>query len=806
MSHSFSEQTVVNTNPFIELRNQGKVSKFELTQNLHLLGRDPSWSNIPIPNDWTVISRRQAVIQREGEDYRIYDGDRRKPSGNGIFLDHTRINLSQGYLLKNGAQLYIGQDPRYQITITYYNHKSKSFTTPSKRRLDLSGLQHWPVELGRSPHPNNYSAMQLDAPTVSRLHATIYPDNKGGHILQDHSTNGTFVNGKRLEKRQELNRGDTIQIGPYNILYTGKSLELNSTTNNIRLDAHKLCLRVKDKQQREKTILNNLSLVIEPGQLVALVGGSGAGKSTLMKSLLRIAPLSSGVVYLNGDDLRQNWAIYRSGLGYVPQDDIIHPNLTVEEVLTYACKLRLPPDTDLKQEVTNTLEQIKLSHVRHTLVSNLSGGQRKRVSIGVELLADPKLFFLDEPTSGLDPGLDKEMMQLLREQADRGRTVILVTHATGNIEVCDRIAFLGLGGNLCYFGPPKEALSFFQMPQSDFKYFADIYIELNKGTTTEEISQRVDLWSSRYLNSPQYSSYIRNTLSPGKQDQQSTDTAVKTGISPLKQLVLLSQRYWKLVNRDRVSLIIALISAPITVALTALSLGDENPLAKVSDSDITQASLALRLLFIFSCIAIWIGLSNSIQEIAKESAIYFRERLLNLGLIPYIGSKFVIRGFIALLQTILMTIAVILVFKSPGSDLIPWYLGFAITTFLTLIASTSLSLMISAWVDNENKGNSLLPLIMIPQIILSGVLFTLKGWSSKLSWFMLSRWSVGAYGAIADVNSIAPSVPNMEKVFEPSPVYDATWENLTLNWGILLAHSWVYLITTLILQKRKDVF
>ena len=211
------------------------------------------------------------------------------------------------------------------------------------------------------------------------------------------------------------------------------------------------------------------------------------------------------------------------------------------------------------------------------------------------------------------------------------------------------------------------------------------------------------------------------------------------------------------------------------------------------------------MLFIFSCIAIWIGLSNSIQEIAKESAIYFRERLLNLGLIPYIGSKLLVRGLIALAQTILMTLAV-LIFTSPEPELLPWSVGFGITTFLTLVASTCLSLMISAWVDNENKGNSLLPLIMIPQIILSGVLFTLEGWSSKLSWLMLSRWSVGAYGAMANVNAMAPSTPGLEEIFEPSSVYDATWENLGLNWGILLAHTAVYLLVTLIIQKRKDVF
>ncbi len=804
MTNSFAEQTVVNTKPLIELNNQGQIQRFELTRNTHHLGRLAEWSDLLVPVDWNVISRKQAVIQREGTDYRIYDGDRENPSGNGMFIDNTRITLSEGYLLKHGVQLYIGQDPRYQIILRYINSKSSSqITVPSRRKLNLSGLEGR-VELGRSPQPNNYYSMQLDAPTVSRLHATIYLDGKGGHILQDHSTNGTFVNGTRLEHKVLLKRDDTIQIGPYILIYTGESLELNNATNNIRLDAHQLCRKVKDKNKQEKIILNNLSLAIEPGQLVALVGGSGAGKSTLMKSLLGIAPLSSGEVFLNGDNLAQNWGIYRSQIGYVPQEDIIHYNLTVKEVLTYACRLRLPPDTDIEQVVSNTLEQIKLSHVANTLVSQLSGGQRKRVSIGVELLADPKLFFLDEPTSGLDPGLDKEMMELLQEQAQRGRTIVLITHATANIEVCDRIAFLGLGGNLCYFGPPKGALSFFQMPKIDFKYFADIYLKLNEGKA------KVEEWSRKYLSSPQYSAYIKNTLSPGKQEQQTTDTAIKTGISPIKQLWLLCQRYWQLVIGDRTSLILALLSGPITILLTSFSLGEEQPLSFINNSpDITQASLALRLLFIFSCIAIWIGLSNSIQEIVKESAIYFRERLLNLGLIPYVGSKLIIRGGMAIAQTLLMTLA-ILVFEAPESDLINWYGGFAITTALTLIASTSLSLMLSAAVKDINKGNSLLPLIMIPQIILSGVLFIFEAetWSSKLSWLTLSRWSVAAYGALVDVNSIAPEMPDMNElsqIFQPSDVYTANWENLLLNWGILLVHAVVYFIATLIIQKSKDI-
>ncbi len=820
MTGNYSNRTVVSTEPYLELDNQGRKEILTLKDGTNYLGRDPSWANIPTPKDWNVISRKQAIIEKEGNNFRIYDGDRynQKPSGNGIFLNQSRINLTEGHILKNGEQLHIGQDPRQQITLTYYNPRLGEMSIPSVRRLKLKGLQNWPVELGRAPNPHSTASMELDAPTVSRLHATINPDGKGRYILQDRSTNGTFVNGNRLEKSYTLNKEDTIQIGPYVLLFTGEALELTNATNQIRLDAHRLTFRVKDKKGEIFTILNEVNLVLEPGQLVALVGGSGAGKSTLMKALLGIAPISSGNVYLNGDNLRKNWPVYRSQVGYVPQDDIIHRELTVEEVLGSACQLRLPPDTNIEEVITNTLEQIKLSHVRNTLVTKLSGGQRKRVSIGVELLADPKLFFLDEPTSGLDPGLDKEMMLLLREQADRGRTIALVTHATDNIGICDRIAFMGLGGNLCFYGPPEEALPFFQQyagrfDSEHFGDFADIYIELNKGKNKAAIAERVSYWSEKYANSPEYKSYIQNSLSPGKENQQAAKSnSTKTGISPIAQLSLLCKRYWKLVSRDTTSLILTLLAGPITIALTGLPLRNEQPLSVVDEPSITQGSLALRLLFIFSCVAIWIGLSNSIREIVKEAAIYFRERLLNLRLLPYLASKLLIRGGLALAQTILIAAVVLLVFEAPESELIPWYLGFAITTFLTLLASSSLSLMLSAMVKTENEGNGILPLIMIPQIIFSGVLFNLEGWSSKLSWLMLSRWSIGAYGSLADVNAMAPQ-PNqilteeiINDIFKATPVYETTWNNLGLNWGILIAHTLIYAIVALIVQRRKDIF
>ena len=821
MSGNYSKETVLATvdRPYIELDNQGQKKILNLTQDINYLGRDPEWANMQVPREWKVVSRRQAIIAQEGNNFRIYDGDRQnqKPSGNGIFINQLRINLTEGHILKNGEPLQVGQDPRQQIILTYYNPKRSEMTMPRVRRLNLKGLQNWPIELGRSPNFNS-TFMELDAPTVSRLHATINPDGKGNYLLQDHSSNGTFVNGNRLKKPSLLNKGDALQIGPYVLLFTGQALKLTNANNQIRLDAHELIFRVKDKKGETFTILNDVDLVLEPGQLVAFVGGSGAGKSTLMKALLGIASISSGNVCLNGDNLRQNWAVYRSQVGYVPQDDIIHRDLTVEEVLSSACQLRLPPDTDVKTIIGNTLEQIKLSHVRNTFVSRLSGGQRKRVSIGVELLADPKLFFLDEPTSGLDPGLDKEMMILLREQADRGRTIALVTHATDNIDICDRLAFMGLGGSLCYYGPPKLALSFFQQhsgnfPDEKFDDFADIYIELNKGKNKAAIAERVKYWSEKYTNSPECKTYIQNSLSPGKENQQvAKSNASKTGVSALAQLFLLCQRYWKLVSRDTTSLVLTLLAGPVTIALTGLPLRNQQPLRIVDTPSITQASLALRLLFIFSCVAIWIGLSNSIREIVKERAIYFRERLLNLGLLPYFTSKLFIRGGLAIAQTILITAVVLLIFEAPQSNLISWSVGFAITTFLTLLASTGLSLMLSALVKTENEGNGILPLIMIPQIIFSGVLFTLEGWSSKLSWLMLSRWSIGAYGSLADVNAMA-SEPNstlssqmLDEIFKSTPVYNATWENLGLNWGILIAHTLIYTTIALIIQRRKDIF
>lgn len=790
-----SSQTVFSNIPYLIFNNQGQIlPPVPLTKQYHIFGRDHIRADIVLPSNWTVISGIHGRIQKMGNDYYIFDGDGHKPSTNGLFLNNRRVSINQGVKLENGIGLKIGQDPTNWIILNYFDSSgSQTAPPPSHRSISLKNRS---VLLGRDPNAN----LILDSPIISRRHGVIDQDSQGRYIIRDFSTNGIFVNGQKVNGAMILTLGCKIQLGPYILVLQGDELILADQGDNIRLDAQNIMRIVRNKQNQPITLLNDITLPIEPGQFVALVGGSGAGKSTLMRTLLGIDPTTNGIVYLNGESLRKNFNIYRTQIGYVPQSDIVHKNLRVIDVLNYAAKLRLPPDINVKEVVEKTLQQIEMSDRRDVFVKALSGGQLKRVSIGVELLADPKLFFLDEPTSGLDPGLDKKMMQLLRKLADEGRTIILVTHATSNIKQCDRIVFMGAGGHLCYFGPPKDCYHFFNIQTNDF---ADIYIKLE---TKEAVLQE----SQKFRNSSYYQNYIENRLSIGQKATTQTQPQ-KVKPSFLQQLLILTQRYLKLVLEDKVNLFLSLVTAPVGIALINIAIRDKEPLIIPQELEASLAPLALRVLFVFTSAALWVGLSTSLQEIVKEADIYLRERLVNLGLFSYLGSKLLVLGTLAVIQTILMTGAILLGFESPQPDLISWSIGAGITSFLTLFTCMSLGLMVSAMVKNSTQANSALPLLLIPQIIFSGVLFDMEGAGEVVSWLMLSSWSVRAFASLVNVNAMVPEaqvLPDGTEIplpFAGDTIYNATWHNLSLNWGMLGVHTLVYLIVTLILQKRKDI-
>jgi ABC-type multidrug transport system ATPase subunit len=801
--------------PTLILNNQGQTLSMALTQPEHRLGRDPSWADLVVPPDWSVLSRCHARLRQQGDHYFILDGDGQKPSSTGLFIQHRRITVDyypQGYCLQPGTVIQVGQNPKNLITLTYDGPGQ-----PATGGVTGNGvsLQHQAIVIGR----DSQAQLCLDAPSISRRHAVIEQDARGRYMLHDYSTNGIFIDGVRVNKTAVLPDNSVIRLGPYLLRRQGDQVVLADSGSSIRLDAYQLMREVQDEKGIRRRILNEVSLAIEPGQFVALVGGSGAGKSTLMTTLLGTSPTTSGFVLLNGEDLRKNFNIYRTEIGYVPQDDIIHRDLTVLEVLSYAARLRLPSDADIRQVVSKTLTQIEMVNQKDTLVKKLSGGQRKRVSIGVELLADPKLFFLDEPTSGLDPGLDQKMMHLLRKLADEGRTVILVTHATNSIRLCDRVVFMGRGGRLCYFGSPDDALAFFaDIPPHDRpREFADLYTYLDAldcpdaGQQEQIREQRIEQTVQRYKQSSDYHRYIGSQLNEESRAALGNIPPQQVKRSPLDQLTLLSQRLNQLLLRDHVNLGLALFTAPIAIGLITLALGDQSPFVLGEEDNPTLASLALRVLFVFTCAGIWVGIASSLQEIVKEAAIYTRERLVNLGLLAYLGSKSVIFIGLGVVQALLMTLAIIWGFTAPEPSQLPWPVGIGITSFLTLYTAMCLGLMVSAFSKNGSQANSALPLLLVPQIVFAGVLFDMDGAGKILSWLMLSRWSIGAYASLVDVNSLVPTPTELPdgsfipQPFEPTSTYDPTWENLALNWGLLLAHSLLYLAITAGVQKRKDI-
>lgn len=839
-------ETVFGNAPHLYVAAQGRSLDFALTADRHVLGRDRALADLVVPSEWATVSGYHAVLVKRGDDYWIFDGvnpTTGQPSTNGLLFQNARMADTEangsGLRLVHGAKLQIGQNPLTAVTLTYFD-PARALSLRESRSLEQGvsiDLARDQVLLGRSVD----AAIELNSPLVSRQHATIERSGSG-YVLHDLSTNGTFINGVRVHKQAPLPDNAVIKIGPYFLVRRGDRLDLSDDGNRIRLDADRLSLNGRRREwvglaglgkdqlegdktawfglQRKRTFprLQNVTMPIEPGQLVALVGGSGAGKSTLMRTLLGIEQPDTGTTYINSTALRDNFNLYRNQIGYVPQQDILHRDLTVQEALTYTAKLRLPTDQSLATRVEQALRDVDMAHKTDDLVRDLSGGQLKRVSIAAELIADPKLFFLDEPTSGLDPGLDKKMMQLLRKLADEGnRTIVLVTHATANIDLCDRVAFLGRGGKLCYFGPPQDALDFFQAESGDF---ADIYLALEPGDAAAT-SEAVNHWAAEFRDSKDYTTYVDQRLVRQEANANAStllssnmsESAGQSGLqrAPIRQWQTLSDRYLRMVGRDRLKLAIALLTGPVAIGLICLAVRNFEVLHP-STTDARSASLALRVLFVFTCAGLWVGLSGAIQEIVKEQEIYSRERLVNLGLFPYLASKLAVLGGLALIQTALTVLVIALGFKHPEPTTLPWLLGVSLTTFLTLVSSLSLGLLISSSTSNSAQANTLVPLILLPQIIFSGVLFKMEGAGEYVSWLMLGRWSVGAYGSLVNVNAMVPlnmpPMPNgqpMPLPFEATPVYEPNWGNLGWNFAAFGIHILVYWVLMACLQKRKDL-
>lgn len=609
----------------------------------------------------------------------------------------------------------------------------------------------------------------LDQPLVSRHHADLVWQGDH-HLIRDlGSQNGTWVNGTPVRGERRLQPGDVVQIGTFRLTYDGDSLDSFDQRGAIRIDAADIERRVG-----ERLLLAPTTLSIEPCEFVAIVGGSGAGKSTLMTALCGFARATAGRVAINGDDLYAGYDAYRSIIGFVPQDDILHRALPVARALYHAARLRLPPDTapgEIQARIASVLDAVDMAEHADKRVDELSGGQRKRVSIACELLADPLLLFLDEPTSGLDPGLERKLMFTLRRLADGGRTVVLVTHATANIRMCDHIAFL-VGGRLAYFGPPSQALGYFGVDD-----FADIYAATDEPGAAER-------WATRYQTSLQHQKYAverpaRAPAAPSVEQRAENDRRRKSyAQSRWRQLSVLCRRYLELMAADRRNLALLLLQAPVIGLLLVL----------VSKRDGLVASRieAKKIVFMLATTGVWFGVINSAREICKELSVLRRERLAGLRIGPYLGSKLLVLAGLVLVQSGLLFGVVALGTAMPHAGvLLPAPLEIYLTIVLSGLAGIALGLLVSAIATTPDKATSLIPIVLVPQVLFAGIMFALRGLPNAISYLVSARAAVDAMSATVDTNQL----PVPMGMLPPEAQYAHTPAVLLTAWALLAAHA-----------------
>ena len=744
-----------------------------------LLGRS-SQADLTVPQDWTLISGRHLELQlssdaQGGVSLQVRDGHQGKPSTNGTLLEQTLIPCDRWSPIEPGQRLQVGQPAHAAVQLWVVDNRAASASgeTPSGNDLLIARGSQCDV--------------QVEGPTISRVHCIIRTSGQGA-VLVDQSQNGVFVNDRRVQGQISLNAGDAIKIGTSQFLWLGDRLERSSSGRQYRIDVRDLWLKGR---------VNNANLSIEPGQLVAFVGGSGAGKSSLLTTIVGQNMEYSGTIRINGNELRHSYEAIKQEIGFVPQDDIVHLDLTVEEVLRFSAQLKLPDREQQRQAVERVLQELEIGHRRKALVRNLSGGQRKRVSIGVELIADPRILCLDEPTSGLDPGLDKRMMQLLRRLADGGRTVALVTHATNNVMLCDQVVFLGRGGNLCYAGPPQHCAAHFGV-EGDF---ADIYQHLE---TSDEAIAAIAEASRTNQQLPVLGDPSEGQSSgPSGSGKQHQKLGLGLLVQWFEQLSTLLARDMTLGLRDRTSLLLNCLTTPVAIALISFAANDRGIFLDTQKLDGNSYPDGLRALFVIVCATIWVGLSTSLQALVKERPIFRRERSFNLLPEAYMASKTAWMVLQALLQALLIMVAASLFFDPPLGEVLNWPLAVGLVGLLTLVAIGAQSLLVSSLVANSQQASSAAPLLLIPQLIFGGVLFVLQGQAAAVYPLFTSRWAMKALGIYTDIQGLIPKPPLVPKPLriDGASAYDVTAANLEQALTVLVVQALLLLLGTYLAIK-----
>ena len=638
------------------------------------------------------------------------------------------------------------------------------------------------VTIGRAPEND----LVLNDLLVSRRHAVLRRTGEQWELADLNSFNGTYVNGNRISSAV-IGPDDVVGIGHQLLVLSGDTLVEHVDTGDVSYEASNL----RVVTPKGKVLLADVSFALPERCFMAVVGPSGAGKSTLLGALTGFRPAGSGAVEYDGRDLYENYAELRHRIGFVPQDDILHTALTVRRALNYAARLRFPQDVSARernQRIEEVLGELGLTDRADQRIDSLSGGQRKRTSVALELLTKPSLLFLDEPTSGLDPGYEKSVMQTLRGLADDGRSVVVVTHNTAQLDLCDRLLILAPGGRLAYFGPPQQALGYFGCTD-----FADLFNLLEHDATTD--------WSGRFL-----ASAIHDALSgPHRIPRPAPPAAPAKAVrqqSALAQFVTLSMRYLAVIAADR-QYSVTLLVLPLLLSLFAHAVPGKAGLsiAKAIEVRSTQPSQLLVLLIIGGAL---MGCASSIREIVKERAIYQREHGIGLSRTAYLFSKLVVLTVITSLQALIL--GLLGGAALPAADqsvLLPWpRVEVALAVVAVTVVSMIIGLVISATIGNADRGMPLLVLVVMAELVLCGGMFGVRGRGplEYLAWLSPSRWAYAMGACTVDLNDLRRTLPGGDM----DPMWDYKLSSWLIAAGACAAQALVLVIVLVIQLKRLD--
>ncbi|MGW2987682.1 FHA domain-containing protein [Streptomyces goshikiensis] len=613
---------------------------------------------------------------------------------------------------------------------------------------------------------------------VSRLHAEFR--SMPGERFEIHdlgSHNGTYVNGQPLAKSGSavLGPNDIVGVGHSTFRIVGDRLEEFVDTGDVSFSARHLTVTVDGGKQ----ILKDVTFGVPEKSLIGVIGPSGSGKSTLLKALTGYRPANEGDVLYDNRNLYKQFAELRQRIGLVPQDDILHKELKVSTALKYAAKLRFPGDTaesERAARVDEVLRELKLDIHKDKKITSLSGGQRKRVSVALELLTKPSLIFLDEPTSGLDPGMDRDVMQLLRGLADDGRTVLVVTHSVAELGICDKLLVMAPGGSVAYFGPPDEALNFF-----GYTTWADVFSAFENYRDYD--------WAGRWKGSQHYQLYAADIDAVAPQSVAMPSPQQMMPPKPQgwgSQLWTLIRRYVSVIASDKgfigLMLILPAVLGVVSTVIPA-KFGLAPPVAPSRFNG--DAGTIMLILAVGMCFS---GAANSVRELIKERVIYERERATGLSRSAYLMSKVIVLGIITAVQGVVICGIGFYPRELPAEGLImPPAVEICLSVIALGFTSMMFGLVISSLVKTAEKTMPLLVMFAIVQVVFTGILFQVydSPGLEQFAWLMPSRWAIAAAGSTLHLGVLMPPW-DADNPTNTDPLWDATVGQWSLNITVLL--------------------